>query len=85
MAPKHVIHHANMQNPSCYLLQLFLKYNALCPREHPDGVLYLTPLKNPRHDYWYSHVPIGHNKLSETIPHLMKDAAIPDYFTNHSL
>ena len=74
MAPKRVIHHANMQNPSRCLVQLFLKYNALCPRERPNGALYLTPLKNPTQDCWYSRVPIGHNKLSETIPRLMRDA-----------
>ena len=85
MAPKCVIHHANMQNPSHCLVQLFLKYTTLCPRECPNGALYLTPLKNPTQDSWYSRVPIGHNKLSETIPHLMRDAGIPGYFTNHSL
>ena len=46
---------------------------------------YLTLLKNHKHDCWYSHVPIGHNKLSETIFCLMRDAGISGYFTNHSL
>ena len=68
-----------------YLLKLVLKYSALSPREHPNGALYLTPLKNPKRDCWYSHVPTGHNELSETIPRLMRDAGIPGYLTNHSL
>ena len=34
---------------------------------------------------WYSQVPIGHNKLVNTVPRLMRDAGIPGYFTNHSL
>ena len=42
-------------------------------------------MKNPKHHCWYTHVPIGHNKLSESIPQLMRDAGIPGYFTNHSL
>ena len=46
---------------------------------------YLTPLKNPKCDCWYNHVSIGHNKLSEIILYLMRDAGIPGYFTNHSL
>ena len=46
---------------------------------------YLTPLKNPKCDCWYSNVFIGHNKLSEIILYLMRDAGIPGYFTNHSL
>ena len=40
MAPGRVIHHANMQNPSRCLLQPFLKYSALCLREHPSGALF---------------------------------------------
>ena len=39
------IHHANLQNPSRCLVQLFVKYNQICPSDHPDGALYLTPLR----------------------------------------
>jgi len=83
--PKHVIHHANTENPSRCLVRLFLKYTELCPHDRPDSALYLTPAKNPTEHCWYSKVPIGHNKLAETIPRLMKKAGIPGYFTNHSL
>ena len=74
-----------MLSPSHCLVHLFLKYSALCPSEHPNGTLYLTPLKNPMQDSWYSCVPIGQNKLVEKILHLMRDAGIPGYFTNYSL
>ena len=30
-------------------------------------------------------MPIGHNKLADTIPHLMRKAGIEGYFTNHFL
>ena len=85
VAPKHVVHHANMEKPSRCLVRLFQKYTVLCPSCHPNDALYLTPLKNPMESCWYSHVPIGHNKLADTVPHLMRDAGIPGYFTNHSL
>ena len=85
LTPKRVIHHANTENPSHCLVRLFLKYSVLCLSEHPDGALYFTPLKNPTEDCWYSCVPVGHNKLSQTIPCLMREAGVPGYFTNHSL
>ena len=85
IVPKRVIHHANHQNPSCCLVQLFMKYNHLCPKGRPDGALYLTPLKNPTQDCWFSRIPIGHNKLADTVPRLMREAGIEGYFTNHSL
>ena len=30
-------------------------------------------------------MPLGHYKLAEVVPRLMKSASIPGYFTNHSL
>ena len=85
VAPKRVIHHANMEEPSRCLVRLFQKYTALCPSCRPNDALYLTPLKNPVEGCWYSRVPIGHNKLADTVPRLMRDAGISGYFTNHSL
>ena len=77
--PKSAIHHANLQNPSqCLVYQL-------CPSDCPDGALYLTPLKNPTQECWYRRIPIGHNKLADTVPCLMREAGIDGYFTNHSL
>ena len=83
--PKSVIHHANLQNPSRCLVHLFIKYSQLCPSDRPDGALYLTPLKNPTQERWYGRIPIGHNKLADTVPRLMREAGIDGYFTNHSL
>ena len=47
VAPKCVIHHANMEKPSRCLVRLFQKYTVLCPSCRPNDALYLTPLKNP--------------------------------------
>ena len=83
--PKSVIHHANLQNPSRCLVHLFIKYSQLCPSDRPDGALYLTPLKNRTQERWYSRIPIGHNKLADTVPRLIREVGIDGYFTNHSL
>ena len=42
-------------------------------------------MKNPTQERWYSRIPIGHNKLADTVPRLMREAGIDGYFTNHSL
>ena len=85
ISPKSIIHHANLQNPSRCLVHLFIKYNQLCPSDHSDGALYLTPLKNQTQERWYNRIPIGHKKLADTVPCLMREARIDGYFTNHSL
>ena len=85
VAPKCVVHHANMEKPSRCLVRFFQKYTTFCPSCRPNDALYLTPLKNPMEGCWYSRVPIRHNKLADTVPRLMRDAGIPGYFTNHSL
>ena len=63
---------------------LFLRHSELCLNDHPDNTLYLTKLKNPTENCCYSHVPIGNNKLAETISRLLKQAGVPGFFTNHS-
>ena len=80
--PKEVVHHANVNNPERCLVRL---YNSLCPKNRPDHAFYLTPLANPKSNCWYKCCPIGHNKLAEVVPKLMKAANIKGYFTNHSL
>ena len=85
ISPKSVIHHVNLQIPSQCLVHLFIKYNQLCPSDRPDGVLHLTPLKNPTQERWYSRISIGHNKLADTVHCVMREAGIDGYFTNHSL
>lgn len=83
--PKEVVHYANTHNPKRCLVRLYQKYNALCPHDRPDNAFYLTPLVKPKHECWYKKVPLGHCKLSQVVPTLMKSANIPGYFTNHSL
>ena len=55
---------------------------------HPadcDDIFYLTPLKRPKGDTWYSKVPIEHNTLSKMVSRLCSDAGILGFKTNHSL
>lgn len=82
------------QAQECYLLwkqikptsfvrifQLYLKHRpADC-----DDVFYLTPLKRPKGDMWYSIMSIGHNTLPKTVARLCRDAGISGFKTNHSL
>ena len=79
--PKTVIHHENVDNPDRCFVQIFKKYSGLCPSDRPDGAFYLTPLKIPKEDCWFSCVPIGRNKLST----MCKLAGIGGFKTNHSL
>ena len=62
-------------------------YNLLycSPRERTSDAFYLTPLKNPKTDCWYSTVPLGHNKLAWTVKRICDARGIAGFKTNHSL
>ena len=83
--PKVVEHHANIENPDRCFVSLFEKYRSLCPPDPPPGAFYLTPLKKPKPNCWYSTVPIGRNKLSKAVADMCKECGIDGYKTNHSL
>ena len=83
--PKQVIHRANGDNPSRCLVAIFKTYISHCPAERKSDALYLTPLKKPKSDCWYSHIPLGHNTLSRTVRRLCDSAGIDGYKTNHSV
>lgn len=84
LSPK-VVRHIDtnsIENPERSHALLLKKYLSLRPHDAPN-VLYLTPIKSSTK--WYKKVPIGHNKLGETVKRLCKDANISGYKTNHSL
>ena len=83
--PKVVRHHANTENPDRCFVRLFKLYTSLCPADAPKDVFYLKPLMKPTPTWWYSNQPVGHNKLSQTVSQLCKQAGIHSYKTNHSL
>ena len=66
-------------------VSLYKLYTSLCPADHPDSAFYLAPLTHPKENCWFKQVPLGHCKLAEVVPRLMRSASIPGYFTNHSL
>jgi len=35
--------------------------------------------------FWYSTVPLGHNKLNSMVKTMMSEAGVEGYYTNHSL
>ena len=83
--PKMVTHYANLDNPSRCFVRIFKKYNSLCPPDRPHNAFYLSPLKQPTHDGWFSCVPVGRNKLASVVSTMCKLAGIGGYKTNHSL
>ena len=83
--PKVVTHYANIENPSRCFVRIFKKYNSLCPPDRPHDAFYLSPMKNPTHDRWFSCVPVGRNKLANVVSTMCKLAGIGGYKTNHSL
>jgi hypothetical protein len=85
LIPKEVVHHQNESNPLRCLVRLFKLYNSLCPADRPHHAFYLAPLVRRTETCWFRKVPLGHNKLSQVVPRLMKSAGIQSYFTNHSL
>ena len=66
-------------------VRLFLFYNSVCPRDRPDGALYLRPLKNYTADKWYACAPVGVNLLGSVVSRLCKRAGFAGFFSNHSL
>jgi hypothetical protein len=82
--PKQVKHHANLANPNRCLVNLFKKYIGHRP-ETTETSFYLTPLKKPRSNAWYTKTPVGHNTLGKTVSRLCKAGGITGYKTNHSL
>ena len=81
---KTVTHHSNLVNPSRCLVNLFQEYVGHRPSTEVSA-FYLTPLKKPQANVWYSKMPVGHNTLSQTVSRLCKTAGIPGFKTNHSL
>ena len=78
---KQVIHYKNIENSQKCLIRFYKLYMASkCPKDRPDGVLYLD---NPKSDCWFCKVPIGHNVLQQMIPNLFNAAGIEGYFDNH--
>ena len=58
---------------------------SLCPADAPKDIFYLKPLTKPTPTCWYSNQPVCHNKLSQTVSWLCKQAGIHGYKTNYSL
>ena len=82
--PKVVTCYANKTNPDRCLVNLFKKYISVRPAMDSE-VFYLTPLKNPKGNIWYSKVPVGHNTLSATVGRICKQGGLTGFKTNHSL
>ena len=85
VAPKEVTHYANTDNPQRCIVRLFKVYSQHCPPDRTTAAFYLTPLRKPKSDIWFSSTPVGHNTLNSTVKRLCKAAGIEGFKTNHSL
>lgn len=69
--PKDVTHYENSNNNNstrCFV-NLYEFYVSHCPpidEKKKITPFYLTALKKPKGDLWYSNVPVGHNMLGTT-------------------
>ena len=66
-------------------MRLFKLHKYHCPVKHHDDPFYLTPLRDPKGQFWYSNIPLRYNKLRNAVANVAKQAGIQGYFTNHSL
>ena len=86
LSAKEVNHHENRECPQWCFVRLFKCYISHRPANPiKDNAFYLTPIKNPKTNVWYTIVPVGHNTLSTTMQRLCSQAGISGYITNHSL
>ena len=83
---KEVKQYANVGCPQRCFVRPFKCYVSHRPAGPiKDDIIYLTPIKNPKANVWYTSVPVGHNALSPTLRRLCIEAGIQGYITNHSL
>ena len=85
LKPKVVIHHANLDNPSRCFVTFYKAYMAHRPKTIEHNAFYLTPIRNPKSEVWYSTCPVRHHTLSNTVNRLCRSVSIGGYKTNHSL
>ena len=85
LKPKMVIHHANVKEPNRCFVMFYKAYMAHRPQNLQHDAFYLTPIRNPKTEIWYSSMPVGYRTLMTTVNRLCKSASIDGYKTNHSL
>ena len=85
LKPKVVVHYSSPENPQRCFVELFKKYNNLCPQDRPSDAFYLSPLAKPKEHCWFSKIPLGHNTLKNIVKNMCQKAGIQGFKTNHSL
>jgi len=65
-------------------------YNAFCDKRpldccQSDSRFYLTPIKNPKGNVWFSSQPMGKTKIGELFKTMSSVAGLTGRFTNHSI
>ena len=78
----------NKTNVNCCPVCLIDKYMSLLPPPKNDRAkhnFYLCSMERPNPAQWYTSQVVGLNTLKKTVGHLLKDAKLDRFFTNHSL
>ena len=85
--PKLVEHYENTSNPYQCFVKLYTDYLCHCPPEinWKTDEFYLTPLKKPKGNIWFSNVPVVHNALSKTVCLICVSAGIGGFKMNNLL
>lgn len=66
---------ARTDNPDRCIVELFKRYQSLCPSDiDVDFPFYLQPLRKVKAGQWFSLVPIGRNTLAGVIGNMCKNA-----------
>lgn len=72
-------------DPLCPV-KLYKDYSSHRPEDlnHPDARFYLRPLDNPKTNVWYSHQPLGKDKLGKMMNLMAEKGGLPGRKVNHS-
>ena len=72
-------------DPYCPV-KIFKEFQRHRPHDALDesARFYLTPLRKPKEDVWYSVTPMGKNKIGTICKQMFAAAGIPGRKTNHS-
>lgn len=86
LSAKKVHHYENKDCPQRCFIRLFKSYTSHRPTgDIKDDAFYLTPIRNPKTNVWYTCTPVGHNTLTNTMKRICGQAGVTGYKTNHSL
>lgn len=76
---------AQGEDPNCPV-HVYKKYRSHRPADlnHPEARFYLRPISNPTSDIWFSHQPVGKEKLGRIMNTMAEKGGLTGRKVNHS-